>query len=1809
MYKKWTSLLILFFFLFSFVPLKSVRVLADASGPTGLTSVAVNQYAGPYVSLNWTAVSGASSYKVYRSEDGGSTYTMIASPSTTTYKDTTAVIGTVYTYQISAVVSGTETAKSSAATAKVNNPNYKFDVGAGPLETGYTAIGYSTLYTAELGYGFNVALGGRDRGNYADGTVANNVYRDWAWVGNTTFKVKLPVGTYSIDFICGSTSVDSKGGSTTVSVNGKQICTVGYNKYDVEEGYGIVSVTTNDPLELNFTGDKLNGMIFTPLTLAPANLKVDNVDVNTTPAHIDLSWTAAQEPSGYNIYRKAVGDNDFTKVGTSSAANYKDDKITIGKTYSYYVANIGVNGEAPSSVIDNVKAIDPTVAVPTVPAGFTASRQPNSATLTWTKDSSVLFYTISRKSAAESDYKILTSVDVASAGAYADTGLVGNMNYTYQLIAVNRGGDSDPASADANALIPIVPTSVVVEETGWSVVDLLSTANDDAVGCKVYRSDSIDGPYTLLGTATKALNAYRYKDTGLTANRDYYYEYKAYNYTGESEPTTPVKVTIKNVIAKPSAPGKITLNSITKSSSNYSVRVDWEYSYGATSYNVYRSTSSDSGFQKIGTSTNGVYTDTITNCVENTNYYYKVSAVNVSGESDASAVLGAKITSDFRVKPTGITAVSQMPEAQAITLNWTAVNGADSYNIYRSLKGDNNFTNVGTSTNNSFVDNTGVLGSSYEYRVSSVDKINGESLKTFALKLDWTAVTGISGYTVQRKGKGAADSAYVTVGTASTNSYIDDTAVAGIQYEYRIMDANNSVLNHEYYNLTANEMDDTNATMDVKIWYASASITDSGKSIIKDTVKKISYSYDGDTFKLSWKQVDGATSYNVYKSTVKDSGYHFIGNSSTNEFVYKDNDEAGTYYYKVTALNAGGESEKSEALTELPKVTLKRQMEKLDRGLIAVKTDKGVLVSWRYLGTDSPDISFNVYRDGVKLNSQPITSSTNYTDAAGTKDSKYYVAAVLNNSEVEKTETVDTWTTNFQDIPLKKPAPGITPDGKTSTYYANDASVADLDGDGKYEIILKWQGISADNSQFGYTNNTLIDAYKLDGTFMWRIDLGKNIRAGAHYTDMMAYDFDGDGKAELALKTADGTIDGQGNIIGDEDKDYRNTGGFITDGPEYDTVFEGATGKALATVPYEPQRGLVTDWGDGYGNRVDRFLAGVAYIDGKTPCFIEQRGYYTRMVISAFSYKDGKITKQWQFDSNIDDVDPNGVPYKGYEYQGNHQMEVGDVDGDGKDEIITGASCIDNNGKPLYTTGIGHGDAMHLGDLDPTRPGLEVFQVHEDGGQKYGEEMHDALTGQILWGYKTGTDTGRGLSADIDPNYPGEEAWSGAPGANTSTGVTENGGVFTAKGERISDTNPSVNFAIWWDGDLSRELLDQDWNGYTGIPSVGRIDKWDYVNKTSINLLVAGGTMTNNGSKGNPSIQADIFGDWREEVMWPTVDNNALRLYVTPYETENRIFTLMHDPIYRLGVAWENTGYNQPPHTSFFLGNGMTTPAQPNITYTSGGEVVMNDYTPKVALEGTKGNGDWYTTNVKVSVEPYEVCNNMITTEYSFDGESWTKYTGTFEVTTEGANTLLLRSLASSGNVLDNNSAEIKIDKTAPDYKVFANGNAIEQNAAFDDCQSATFKVADSISGLKDAQLSIDGTSQSIDVTKGSVEINMAGKVGMHEALITAEDNAGNKLTGSFKFKVTTSISSMDTLMTAYIDNMQLKGSSIEQLTNSLKQAQQQINIGRKDQAAKHMSDFIKHLNNQVLNQNMDAAAKKVLNSNAEALVKLWTAK
>ena len=581
-------------------------------------------------------------------------------------------------------------------------------------------------------------------------------------------------------------------------------------------------------------------------------------------------------------------------------------------------------------------------------------------------------------------------------------------------------------------------------------------------------------------------------------------------------------------------------------------------------------------------------------------------------------------------------------------------------------------------------------------------------------------------------------------------------------------------------------------------------------------------------------------------------------------------------------------------------------VERLGRGAVAVRTSPDtVMVGWRYLSSDPLRVAFNVYRDGERLTPEPVAVSTQFFDPnASTRAARYEVRPVVDGRELPDGRGACVLPADapcgYLEIPLQQPESQLMPDGSSCSYVANDASAGDVDGDGEMEIVLKWDPTnSKDNSHSGFTGTVFLDAYKMDGRRLWRIDLGRNIRAGAHYTQFMVYDLDGDGCAEVVAKTADGTVDGQGKVIGDPEADYRvgvgdtlpGRKGYIASGPEFLTVFSGRTGEALQTIDYIPPRGRLDDWGDNYANRSERYLAAVAYLDGRHPSVVMCRGYYTRSVLAAFDWDGRQLKSRWVFDTD-------SARWASYAGQGNHNLRVADVDGDGCDEITYGSCAIDHDGTGLYNTGMGHGDALHLTAFDPSSDRLQVWDCHEN--RRDGSDFRDAATGKVIFQLPSGKDVGRCMAADIDPTNYGVEMWSSA-----------SGGIRNIKGEVVCDSPKGLpmNMAVWWDGDLLREMLDHE-----------TVSKYDWTARECRPLANFDGCSFNNGTKSNPCLQGDIVGDWREEVVVRTADSKALRVYVSPLPTAYRFHTFLEDRPYRLSIVTENVAYNQPTQPGFYFG-------------------------------------------------------------------------------------------------------------------------------------------------------------------------------------------------------------------------------------------------------------------------------------------------
>ena len=688
--------------------------------------------------------------------------------------------------------------------------------------------------------------------------------------------------------------------------------------------------------------------------------------------------------------------------------------------------------------------------------------------------------------------------------------------------------------------------------------------------------------------------------------------------------------------------------------------------------------------------------------------------------------------------------------------------------------------------------------------------------------------------------------------------------------------------------------------------------------------------------------------------------------------------------------------------------------EKLNRHVLAVpQTSSGTnyLVSWRMLDTDDDYTTFDVIRNGTVV-AADINNSTNWLDKQGSKTAKYQIVTKHKGEVVSTTEAVTPWQNVFATLKLDRPA-DVTFHDKTSTYTPNDCSVADADGDGVLELLVKWEPLYvADNSQGGFTGPTFFDCYKIleaDGKMtaqkLWRIDMGHNIRSGPHYVPFLFYDFDGDGRAEFVVKTGPGTKDGAGNYVSevadeevirkvDNETEYLNGGGQVMYGPEFLTIFNGETGKAIHTVYYNPNRGCFvggapegrTDiWGDDYGNRSERYLATVAHLDAANPTHASAvmcRGYYTRSYLWAVDFDGKKLTTRWRHASlsNNTVMKTNGqkekdvrtytkATYAGSNHftaysQGNHNISCADVDGDGMDEVIYGSAAIDHDGTLLWSTGLNHGDAIHVGDLMPDRPGLEVFEIHED--PPYGMHICDAATGELLIHMTGGGDTARGIAADCDEKR-GYEFW-----------YFGDGNMYNAPTGAIVGDAWSENFRLYWDGDIYDELFNGIGGGhnqpYMEKPGQGRIGV------DGKNLYEHGYSVTCNGTKTTPNLIADIFGDWREEIiLFNNDDKTTLNIFSTGYETAARVPCLMYDHVYRLGIAWQNVGYNQPPHLGYYLPDA--TAARFKVEKTEPLTLHYNNCTGATIVSAVLMDGTEIAANDFTLTQDETLCNLTITTK------------------------------------------------------------------------------------------------------------------------------------------------------------------------------------------------------------------------------------
>ncbi|MBD0383644.1 G-D-S-L family lipolytic protein [Paenibacillus sp. WST5] len=1590
--------------------------------PAAPSNLAVSKVEVQGISLQWSSVEGAIGYLIYRADEANGPYAEIGNTGSTAFTDTTAATTSIHYYQVKATNSFGTSAPSNMAVSTVYVPpqplpegdTIKFDFGPGALADGYIRVSAGTAYSAQLKYGFvNPALVGE-----ADRGTADPIRSDFASPSGTSFNVDLPNGDYSVAIVAGDASE-----ATDVAIKAELIQKVPQTAKSagqfVETSFDIALVDGQLNLEFSGSAPKINGIVISKLA-ARQQGEIPTVYIagDSTVQTYEDYWKP-EAGWGQMIPRYFTDHVMFSNraIGGRSSKSFiveerLDDILRTIKPGDYFFVQFGHNDatisvpERYASVPDyknylktyvngaRQRGATPVLVTPVGRRDFNAD--------TGKFNVSFAEYVAGMKEVAQELNVKLVDLSALSVAYYDSIGPAatlsvflhvppgiyqafpnGSADNTHfqeygaiQLARLLSGGIKElglPISAfvkdvELPAAIPAKPTGLTAGSVSNAGAVLKWDAVETAEIYKIYRKLSTDSTYALVGTATVPTLSVGGMKEGLTYNL----HVTAVNGRGESEPSDDIAVKTKSAaykydfgpVGSPVADGYTGVNLNTLYTP--------ELGYGIKSNTGMITRDRGTGGSDLVRDWLGYFNAGWEFMVDlpNGTYSVKVYVGDLLGSARTSVTIDGR---DF-----GTVAAGKNTIAEAV------------FNQVQVRDGQMNLFFGGSTGIANGLEITPVLQAPAGLKLDSLELELDQPQAT----LSWNASEDAVKYRLYRKAEEATSS--TLLGELEGTTFTDSTIDVGIHYIYTVTTV------------------DTTGSESVASMPLAVSTIDPSKPAPAAPTGLVYTAVNKRDISLSWNLVTDARSYNIYRAKKADGTFVLVGTSRTAAFTDTTVLTTVPYFYQVAAVNVGGISPMSGILETPGSTKLVRQMENIDRAEVAVKTDAGVYIGWRLLGIDSATIAFNLYRNGQKLNEQPITGSTNYVDAEGTVESRYEVRTVINGVEEPSYRIFKAWNQPYFDIPIQKPAGGVTPAGEAYTYSANDASVGDLDGDGKYEIILKWDPSNAhDNSQSGYTGNVYIDAYKLDGTRLWRIDLGKNIRAGAHYTQFMVYDLDGDGKAEVAFKTADGTVDGTGEVIGDANADYRNATGYILSGPEFLTIFNGLTGKAMATTEYDPPRGNVASWGDSYGNRVDRFNAAIAYLDGERPSLVMARGYYTRTVLVAYDWRDGQLTKLWKFDSS----EPGSAGYAG---QGNHGISIADVDNDGKDEIIYGAMALDDDGTGLYTTGLGHGDAMHVGDLDPERPGLEVWAVHEHYPSPAGHEFRDAATGALIWGVPTNYDVGRGMSGDIDPRYKGEEFWAiGEPVWNSTTG-----GIYNTKGEKLSNSIPGANFGIWWDGDLLREILDHNYDASIAA-GVGKIDKWDYMNNKPINLLTATGTYSNNTTKGTPSLQADLFGDWREEAMWRTEDSSALRIYTTTDSTEHRIFTLMHDPTYRLGVAWQNISYNQPPHPGFYLGEGMTMPPAPSIA------VVGTIPQPKPPADATFEASIAAPTNNDVVVT-INYPEDAVVKEYKIgENGTWTVYTDPV-IITENA-TVYARGTNAAGlmsNVTD--YVVSNIDKIAP---------------------------------------------------------------------------------------------------------------------------------------------------------------------------------
>lgn len=1599
----------------------------------------------------------------------------------------------------------------------VENP-LRLDFGTGDVADGYVAATSQSIYSPEAGYGFaNAAVTDVIR----EGT--DPLRDDLVAVESGTFVVNLPNLDYTVSLISGDRAGTTEIQLTAELQNKVQLTSRATGEF-LEMNFDIALVDGQLTLEFGGESANLNALVITPHAPRPAAteptlyLTGDSTVQTYDPYWVpQAGWGQMLDryfPEGVSIDNQSIGGRSSKTFITEGRLDAVLREIRPG---DYLFAQFGHN--------DATISVPERYASPEDYKGYLrtfveGARQRDATPILVTPVSRLDYnaqtqtFNVSFAPYVEKMLELAEEIDVdvvdlsASSRAYLDeigfeaahpvflhvpanvypnrpTGTADNTHFqeygAIQMARLLAQGVANLGLAISPLVevripdeLPGVPTGLRAVAVTNASVTLDWAPVEGADVYRIYRAAAGSGEYALAGTSTIPYA----QIGGLSEGESYELRVSAVNALGEGEPSESIAITTRAASLRfdfgpagsPIEPEYIGVTRV----DGYTA--ERRYGFGDATSMIDRDRGESAG--------NLMQRDFVASF--NVPYEFMVDVPN--GAYAARITVGdslGTVRSNFEIEGVDRGALS-------ISRNHTT-------GVFENIlvnDGQLNITISGATGHLNGLELTPVLVAPTGLQVDGVDFDDA----TASVGLSWTGSPDAATYAVYRDSGTGPE----RIGTTAEETFVDTEAMVGLTYTYTVTA------------VTAAEQESVpSIPVKVDVIDPDATPPSAPTGLRLDSIEK-------SRIAISWGEHPDALFYTVYRSDAQHTEEIVIGQTAEPRFVDDSVLTTIAYTYRVAAVNAGGVGAQSDPLVTEAVTTLQRQAEYLDRAPVAVVSQSGVYLGWRMLGLDPEGIAFNVYRDGERINDEPLTGTTNLMDAEGSVGSRYRISAVVANApETWATSEFGVWAQQWLDVPLDKPADAYTKDGQPYTYRANDASVADVDGDGTYEILLKWDpSNSRDNSQAGYTGNVYFDAYKLDGTKLWRIDMGPNIRAGAHYSMPMFYDLDGDGKAELVLKTADGTVDGTGAVVGDASADWRNSGGYVLSGPEFLTVFDGQSGAALDTVEYTPARGDVGSWGDTYGNRVDRFLAAVAYLDGETPSVVFSRGYYTRTVLAAYDFDGANLTSRWVFDS----ATPGNAAYAG---QGNHNLSVADVDGDGKDEIIFGSMAIDDDGTGLYSTGLGHGDAMHVTDHIPSRPGLEVFAVHESmsAAGNRAATMRDAATGEIIWASPGDRDTGRGAAADIDPRHSGNEAWHIG---GTYAWNSPEGHMFTATGEILGTDIPAANFVTWWDGDLLREITDHRFNNETGSGDPV-VHKWDWNNAEQVPILEPTGVLTNNHTKGTPSLQADLFGDWREELMFRTTDSTALRVFTTTDVTEHRIRTLMHDPDYRLGVAWQNVSYNQPPHPGFFLGEGMAVPPAPSIVYTvepPAGELVPqpDETRAQVSLVSPTTAGPFRQLHVRVDATDnaglrrivaniYQNGRLVRSTQSAMNGAA----NGTHDATVtlpSGSYTLRYNAEDLAGNISRTYTFDFAIDATAPTATIKEGANfTVATGETYD---MISFKLYDA--GRID-KVTINGVEKNLtDNTWSDVNFIRPGVFGAvkGENTMVVYDVAGNTQTHTF---------------------------------------------------------------------------------------------